>query len=280
MVLLHQINPDEPYNSVENLNAQRHHAHQVCGIVAHTKDKGVASVAIRSLAIAAYVLHDPKEQAEVVSLFKRISAESGWRINRIYMELQQAWGRDIKGMAGDLLSGTASTTTSASPSTIPPSSIDLPPPTNMLTHGYGCPSSQRARLASESKTDSLAFNCTLSHSVPAGQDASASSAAPSLSSGVRSITSALGGNPSFCRYPSYQGQNDASLVLGAEDLVSTGATATGPTACSIHSSPSISSLVPYRPPQMANPLVHADFSLPDHPYKAFYRPPNDSAQLS
>ncbi|CAI4213052.1 unnamed protein product [Parascedosporium putredinis] len=73
---------------------QLHHAHQVCGIVAHVKDRGVSSVAIRSLAIASSVLSDPREQDEVLEIMKKITKESGWGLGRVMTELKKAWGRD------------------------------------------------------------------------------------------------------------------------------------------------------------------------------------------
>ncbi|UQC90009.1 uncharacterized protein CLUP02_15540 [Colletotrichum lupini] len=91
--LLAQTNPMEPGRASEEMRAlQLHHAHQVCGIVAHTKDRGVASVAIRSLAIASAVLTDPREQEEVLEILDKIHAESGWRLGSIHGELKRAWG--------------------------------------------------------------------------------------------------------------------------------------------------------------------------------------------
>ncbi|WYZ45006.1 hypothetical protein EsH8_VIII_000322 [Colletotrichum jinshuiense] len=91
--LLAQTNPMEPGKASEEMRAlQLHHAHQVCGIVAHTKDRGVASVAIRSLAIASAVLTDPREQEEVLEILDKIHAESGWRLGKIHSELKKAWG--------------------------------------------------------------------------------------------------------------------------------------------------------------------------------------------
>ncbi len=93
MVLLHQINPREPADSAENQKAQKHHAHQVCGIVAQNKDRGVASVAIRSLAISAGVLRDPREQDEVMAILAKINQETGWRLGKVQEELWKAWRR-------------------------------------------------------------------------------------------------------------------------------------------------------------------------------------------
>ncbi|CAK7563996.1 MAG: hypothetical protein SEPTF4163_001879 [Sporothrix epigloea] len=137
MILLHQINPDDPQDSKANQTAQHHHARQVCGIVAHTKNRGTVTVAIRSLAVAAHVLRDPREQDEVVSLFEKLAAETGWRVKRIYTELQQVWGHVIKDTSGDRIPSAAAKARSTSPLAMIPPSLDLPPPTSMLMHGIG-----------------------------------------------------------------------------------------------------------------------------------------------
>lgn len=101
MCLLAQINPlksahPHPHHHENDLDeirtVQLHHAHQVCGIVAHTKDHGVASVAIRSLAIAGSVLHEPREQHEVLDILTRIYHHTGWNLKRVHSELKRAWG--------------------------------------------------------------------------------------------------------------------------------------------------------------------------------------------
>ncbi|OIW32730.1 hypothetical protein CONLIGDRAFT_563313, partial [Coniochaeta ligniaria NRRL 30616] len=92
MCLLAQINPLQPRDSEENRAAQIHHAHQVCGIVAHTQDHGVASVAIRSLTIASSVLTDGAEQTEVLAILDRIYRDTGWRLGTVLAELKKAWG--------------------------------------------------------------------------------------------------------------------------------------------------------------------------------------------
>ncbi|KAK3306473.1 uncharacterized protein B0T15DRAFT_393431 [Chaetomium strumarium] len=92
MCLLAQINPLDPRDSRENRAAQLHHAHHVCGIVAHTRDRVVMSIAIRSLAVAGAALADRREQSEVLGILQRIGSETGWRLGRIAAELKSAWG--------------------------------------------------------------------------------------------------------------------------------------------------------------------------------------------
>ncbi|KAK4227153.1 putative transcription factor [Podospora fimiseda] len=77
----------------ESLLLARHHARQVCGMVAHTSDRGVASVAIRALAVAGAVLDDKREQEEVLSILQRIHNETGWKLTKVQDELKSIWER-------------------------------------------------------------------------------------------------------------------------------------------------------------------------------------------
>lgn len=100
--LLAQTHPMEPTRCSPSMRAvQLHHAHQVCGIVAHNKDHGVSSVAIRSLAIASSVLSDRGEQDEVLGILRRITRASGWRLGGVEGELRRAWGRDGESVGSD-----------------------------------------------------------------------------------------------------------------------------------------------------------------------------------
>lgn len=92
MCLLPQINPLLSPETEEMHEMQQSHAHSICGIVAHVKDRGVASVALRSLAIAAECLVVRREQEEVINIFERISKETGWRVGFVYGELKSKWG--------------------------------------------------------------------------------------------------------------------------------------------------------------------------------------------
>ena len=92
LVLLAQINPARANILSEMEDLEDHHAHQICGIVAHVKDRGVASVALRCLAHAAECLTDHAEQDEVLRTFSRIHRETGWRIGFIPHDLRQKWG--------------------------------------------------------------------------------------------------------------------------------------------------------------------------------------------
>ena len=73
---------------------QLHNARQLCGIVAHVKDRGVASVALRSLHTVTACLTSRAEQDEVFAIFDKIRKETGWRIDFIYADLRKVWGHD------------------------------------------------------------------------------------------------------------------------------------------------------------------------------------------
>jgi len=92
MVILSQINPIASAETEEMRELQHRHSQQICGIVAHVKDRGVASVALRSLAIAAECLTSRREQDEVLEIFVKIRQETGWRVGFLNKELKEKWG--------------------------------------------------------------------------------------------------------------------------------------------------------------------------------------------
>ncbi|KAI1266988.1 hypothetical protein F5Y18DRAFT_353870 [Xylariaceae sp. FL1019] len=92
LCILAQANPSTPKDSQDARITQQHHAHQVCGIVAHNKDRGIASVCIRSTALVAEVLTDLSEQEEVISILERIDAETAWRLGAVVKGLKKTWG--------------------------------------------------------------------------------------------------------------------------------------------------------------------------------------------
>ncbi|KAF2201752.1 hypothetical protein GQ43DRAFT_22486 [Delitschia confertaspora ATCC 74209] len=92
MTLLAQINPVQGPEMPEMAQMQQEHSQLICGIVAHVKDRGVCSVALRSLAIAAECLPTRREQEEVLNIFNRIRHETGWRVGFLYATLKEKWG--------------------------------------------------------------------------------------------------------------------------------------------------------------------------------------------
>jgi hypothetical protein len=94
LVLLAQINPLQGPNEPEMWTMLEQNSKFICGISAHVKDRGVASVALRSLAIAGECLTDRREQEEVLQIFDKIRQETGWRVGFVNTELKQRWGWD------------------------------------------------------------------------------------------------------------------------------------------------------------------------------------------
>jgi len=92
MCLLAQINPIKSPEVDEMRDLQIKHSQLICGITAHVKDRGVASVALRSLAIAAECLTTRREQEEVLQIFDKIRQETGWRVGFLNSELKEKWG--------------------------------------------------------------------------------------------------------------------------------------------------------------------------------------------
>lgn len=101
------------------------HAHQICGITAHVKDRGVASVAIRSLAIAGECLVDRREQEEVLEIFEKIRKETGWNVKFLNTELRKHWGWQDE--VGQQLAAQQNSLAQFFPSTTQAPTTSLPP---------------------------------------------------------------------------------------------------------------------------------------------------------
>jgi hypothetical protein len=133
MTLLPQINPLLPASSPSMHNIILDHSRTICGIVAHVKDRGVASVALRSMAIAAEVLPERREQEEVLQIFEKISKETGWKIGFLHSELKEKWGwnREEEFNTGGISAffPTSGAATGGIPSTAAPAAVprQMPP---------------------------------------------------------------------------------------------------------------------------------------------------------
>jgi hypothetical protein len=95
MALLGAVHPMAAYDkaTADTMQEQRtSHSQQICGIVAHCKDRGVASASIRCLAVAGENLTVRREQDEAIEIFTRINKETGWRIQFIIDDLKEKWG--------------------------------------------------------------------------------------------------------------------------------------------------------------------------------------------
>ncbi|KOS22996.1 hypothetical protein ESCO_003654 [Escovopsis weberi] len=88
------------WRNLKHLALQIHHAHEVCGLVAHTEERrgagggGLAFLSVRSLVIASKVLVDHGEQMEVLQVLRRMHDESGWISEDVERELKTTWGWD------------------------------------------------------------------------------------------------------------------------------------------------------------------------------------------
>ena len=92
MCLLPQMHPAFAADDPSMIEMKMYHARMICGIVAHVKDRGVASAAIRCVGIASECLSDFREQTEILSILKKIKKETGWRIDFLEPELRKKWG--------------------------------------------------------------------------------------------------------------------------------------------------------------------------------------------
>lgn len=97
MVVLATVHPmanasKNPQLVEEMAQTRLHHARQICGMVKHAKDRGIAAASIRCLAVAAEHLTVRREQEEVFEIFERIRVETGFRVAFINDELKEKWG--------------------------------------------------------------------------------------------------------------------------------------------------------------------------------------------
>lgn len=123
-----------------------------------TPSRGVASVAIRSLAIAAECLVVRREQEEVLQIFDKIKKETGWRVGFLHKELKDKWGWNqdeaLQAQQQSLMPSVAPTITSYAqyPSTSqapPPSSLPPAPPVQRRVGGIVNPIFANADFSSQ-----------------------------------------------------------------------------------------------------------------------------------
>lgn len=90
--VVHPMNSIDQQTLAETDELRLYHSRQICGIVAHVKDRGVASASIRCLAVAGENLTSRPEQEEVLEIFEKIKKETGWRVAFIGDNLKEKWG--------------------------------------------------------------------------------------------------------------------------------------------------------------------------------------------
>ncbi|EED22971.1 C6 transcription factor (ArcA), putative [Talaromyces stipitatus ATCC 10500] len=145
-VLLSKTHPLESEFSPNLREMQQRHAYDACGIIAHVKDRGVATTSIRTLAIAAECFVTREAQQEVLQIIDKIIKETGWRISFLKTELQAKWGWNTSAPGSNANIMTTATTTTNTPI----SSIDngsLPNPTTGSNSNGSTPPG-RSRLLS------------------------------------------------------------------------------------------------------------------------------------
>ncbi|KAI1075756.1 hypothetical protein F5B20DRAFT_371009 [Whalleya microplaca] len=239
--LLAQINPILPKDSEEARAVQQHHAHQVCGIVAHTEDRGVASVSIRSLAIVAEILTELPEQREVVATLERIDRETGWKLAGVVKGLKMKWGWEKMGHAAGL-------------------AAQFLPPANGASNGVGAGGNGNgnggvARRGSGS----------MGNNNPNGNGrASALAHARKQSQSQTHIEHVQTTTP-----PQQMPMPPSTTASQQQAAQAQAQAQQGP------GSGQQQKLAAPRPMRV-NPLSFADFSLPNHPYQNWYEPPSRS----
>lgn len=316
MCLLAQINPlkspvQHSRDDDEIHSVQLHHAHQVCGIVAHTKDHGVASVAIRSLAIAGSVLTEPREQYEVLDILKRIYHRTGWNLKRVESELKRAWGWEPPeplGMGGSSGPGSAAGLAHhpgpAQPAPIAPASrggtLGAAAVLNQLFRPHDPPISSATGTATVPASSTTPTPGASSTTPTHPTDPSRHTSQP-----VLPLPTVEPRRPTTLRTMSATGRTSSSQPLySAASTVTSAASNNGPGrqtsittgSPSAHASPaatttahtpvSVSSMAvnaavatpPAANRPMVNPLLaQADFNQPNHPYREWYKPPDRTA---
>ena len=94
---VYPINNIDQQTAAEMAELRLYHSRQICGIVAHVKDRGLASASIRCLAVAGENLTVKVEQEEVLEIFEKIKKETGWRVAFIGDDLKAKWGWNNNG---------------------------------------------------------------------------------------------------------------------------------------------------------------------------------------
>ncbi|KAJ5817898.1 hypothetical protein N7447_007906 [Penicillium robsamsonii] len=70
---------------------QRSHAHEICGLIAHTTDRGVADISLYFLVLAAECLETRGAQDQVLGIFDTITKVTGRSAEPIKNDLKQIW---------------------------------------------------------------------------------------------------------------------------------------------------------------------------------------------
>ncbi|OQE94180.1 hypothetical protein PENNAL_c0004G09570 [Penicillium nalgiovense] len=91
-ILLAKTHPFQSEFDENMRKMQRSHAHEMCGLIAHTTDRGVAHISLYFLVLAAECLETRESQEEVLGIFDTITQVTGSSPETIKNDLKQIWG--------------------------------------------------------------------------------------------------------------------------------------------------------------------------------------------
>ncbi|KAJ5397863.1 hypothetical protein N7509_005976 [Penicillium cosmopolitanum] len=91
-ILLARTHPMEPDFRTEMKEMQQAHAYDICGLAVGLKDRGLAKISIRCLAIAAESLESREAQEEALRILTATAKDTIWSSQSIENDLRQHWG--------------------------------------------------------------------------------------------------------------------------------------------------------------------------------------------
>ncbi|KAJ5782845.1 transcriptional regulator family: Fungal Specific TF [Penicillium paradoxum] len=90
-ILLAKSHPFQSEFDEEMWKMQCSHANEICGLVAHSKDRGIADISLRFLAFAAECLQTREAQEEVIGIIDTITKVTGSNSESTKDDLKQIW---------------------------------------------------------------------------------------------------------------------------------------------------------------------------------------------
>ncbi|CAI7652602.1 unnamed protein product [Penicillium glandicola] len=90
-ILLAKTHPFQSDFDENMRKMQRSHAYEICGLVAHNTDRGVADISLYFLALAAECLETREAQEEVLGIFDTITKVTSSSAETIKKDLKQIW---------------------------------------------------------------------------------------------------------------------------------------------------------------------------------------------
>ncbi|CAP95451.1 Pc21g05540 [Penicillium rubens Wisconsin 54-1255] len=90
-ILLAKTHPFQSEFDEDMRKMQRNHAHEMCGLIARTTDRGVAHISMYFLVLAAECLETREAQEEVLGIFDTLSKVTGSSAEIIKNDLKQIW---------------------------------------------------------------------------------------------------------------------------------------------------------------------------------------------